>query len=72
MSDNPSKADATARLKPTCPRCGSVMIMIGRLNDSLGNPVQFAAVDADGFAANMGIIKSCYCNDCGEVTLTLE
>lgn len=72
MSDEPLKIDAAPRLKPTCPRCGSTMIMIGRLNDMLGNPVQFASLDADGFATNMGAIKSCYCNDCGEVTLTLE
>jgi len=72
MSDEHAKSSAETRLRPTCPRCGSTMIMIGRLNDMTGNPVQFAAVDPDGFTNPMGAIKSCYCNDCGEVTLTLE
>jgi hypothetical protein len=48
------------------------MILIGRLIDAQGNPVQFGPLDADGFTRPMGNIKSCYCNDCGEVTLTLE
>lgn len=72
MGDEPLTIGTGGRVRPTCPRCGSAMIVIGRLTDATGNAVGFAATDADGHARPMGIIKSCYCNDCGEVTLTLE
>jgi hypothetical protein len=48
------------------------MILIGRLTDERGDPVLFAAMDRGGTSQPLGAIRSCYCNDCGEVTLTLE
>ncbi len=72
MADEPLTIRTAGRVQPTCPRCGSAMIVIGRLLDAAGSPVGFGATDADGRARPMGIIKSCYCNDCGEVALTLD
>ncbi len=48
------------------------MILIGHLTDSGGQPVVFASAGTTGSVKPMGHIRSCYCNDCGEVTLTLE
>lgn len=47
------------------------MILIGRLTDEGGRSVRFTAEGANGPPREMGVIRSCYCNDCGEVTLTL-
>lgn len=69
MPDEPIAIRTRPRARLTCPRCGSGMIVIGRLTDAEGGPVGFAT--GSGGARPMGFIKSCYCNDCGEVTLTL-
>jgi hypothetical protein len=68
----PLKIGTGGRLKPTCPRCGSTMILIGLLTDAYGNAVQFTLPDESGHTRALGNVRSCYCNDCGEVTLTLE
>ncbi|HEY3267457.1 MAG TPA: hypothetical protein VGM37_11055 [Armatimonadota bacterium] len=72
MTERPLTISTGRKQKPTCPRCGSAMILIGRLTDERGDPVLFAAMDRGGTSQPLGAIRSCYCNDCGEVTLTLE
>jgi hypothetical protein len=71
MPDEPLQIETGRRAKPACPRCGSAMILIGRLTDRFGNAVHFSLEEEDGILRAIGSVKSCYCNDCGEVTLTL-
>lgn len=71
-SQKPIIIQTRERVRPKCPRCGSEMILIGTINDALGKPVSFAAMDRFGGSEALGCVKACYCNDCGEVTLTLE
>jgi hypothetical protein len=72
MSDKPITIGTGTRVKPTCPRCASDMIIVGRLTDETGAPVQFAGFTKMGGSNPMGGVRACYCNDCGELTLTLE
>jgi hypothetical protein len=71
-SQPPININTRGRVRPKCPRCASEMILIGRIHDSLGNPVSFVLLGESGGSQSAGVIRSCYCNDCGEVTLTLE
>lgn len=67
MADDPLTIRTGRPVRPTCPRCGSAMIVIGRLTDAHGEPVRFSREGA----SDLGSVRGCYCNDCGEVTLTL-
>jgi ribosomal protein S27AE len=72
MPDETLQAETGRRARPVCPRCGSDMVLIGRLADRLGNAVFFSVAEGDGFSRALGTVRSCYCNDCGEVVLTIE
>lgn len=69
--DDPIQIQTSKPVRPTCPRCGSEFILIGRLTDDRGVDVCFAAIGRHGEADPTGAVRSCYCNDCGEITLTL-
>lgn len=71
-SQDPISIQTQRPARPVCPRCSSEMILLGHLTDDMGRPVRFAAITSWSAADPMGSIRACYCNDCGEVTLTLE
>jgi hypothetical protein len=58
-----------------CPRCGSWQVVAGNLLDGLGQNVRFGLMyrqRAPGVSDNEAPpVVALYCNECGEVTLTL-